>query len=102
MKKNDGKSMAIEMDNCRGHNKHNSVLRLAPQLVEMGFFRWCEFEFYIQGHTKNTCDRTFNQMKLPFHKSDVFSCQQLLDSLGQHENVTIVDATEAIVFYYGK
>jgi hypothetical protein len=53
MKKNAGKSLAVAMDNCGGQNKNNNVLRLAPHLVEMGYFRSCEFYFYIRGHTKN-------------------------------------------------
>jgi hypothetical protein len=33
-----GKSLTIVMDNCGGQNKNNVVLRLAPYLVEMGYF----------------------------------------------------------------
>jgi hypothetical protein len=93
MKNNPGESMAIAMDNWGCQNKNNNVLRLAPHRVEMGFCRQCEFDFYIRGHTKNACDRTFNQMKLRFHKSNVFSYQQLLDSFGQQDNVTIINTT---------
>jgi hypothetical protein len=39
MKNNPGKRLTITMDNCGGQNTHNHVLRLAPYLVEMGFFR---------------------------------------------------------------
>jgi mannitol-1-phosphate/altronate dehydrogenase len=52
----------------------------------------------IRGHTKNACDRTFNQMKLQIHESDVFSYQKLLDSLGEQDKVTILDTTEDMFF----
>jgi hypothetical protein len=58
------------MDNCGGQNKNNVVLRLAPYLVEMGYFLKFEFAFYIRGHTNNTCDRTYNKMKSNYHKND--------------------------------
>jgi hypothetical protein len=36
-----GKSLTIVIDNCGGQNKNNVVLRLAPYLVEMGYFLIC-------------------------------------------------------------
>jgi hypothetical protein len=38
IKNNAGKSLVIAMYNYGGQNKNNNVLRLAPHLVEMGFF----------------------------------------------------------------
>jgi hypothetical protein len=52
--------LTIVMDNCSGQNKKNVVLRLAPYLVEMKYFRTVEFVFYLRGHTKNACDQLFN------------------------------------------
>jgi hypothetical protein len=63
-----GKKLTVAMDNCGGQNNNNVVLRLAPYLVEMGYFKTVVFAFYVRGHTKNTCDRKFNQMKLKYHK----------------------------------
>jgi hypothetical protein len=63
-----GKKLTIAMDNCGGQNKNNVVLCLTPYLVEMGYFKIVVFAFYVRGHTKNACDRTFNQMKLEYHK----------------------------------
>jgi hypothetical protein len=54
-----GKKLVLAMDDCGGQDKNNVFLHLAHDLVEMGLF--CTAEF---GHTKNACDRTFNQMKL--------------------------------------
>jgi hypothetical protein len=102
MKNNAGKSLAVAMDTCGGHNKNNNVLRLAPHLVEMGYFRSCEFDFFIRGHTNNACDLLFNHTKIRFHKSDVYSYKNLLEILGAQENVTIIDATEDLFLDYGK
>jgi hypothetical protein len=97
-----GKGQAIAMDDCGGHNKNNNILGLAPHLVEMGFFQNCEFDFYIRGRPKHARDRTFNQMKLQSHKSDVCSYQQFVYFPRKQDNVTIMDATAALFFYYEK
>lgn len=101
MKGNPGKRLTIAMDNCGGQNKNNHVLRLAAYLVEMKFFLEVEFVFYVRGHTKNACDRMFNQMKLRFHKQDIFTYKQALDALGKQDNVTMIDATEGMFKNYG-
>jgi hypothetical protein len=82
MKNNADKSLAVAMDNYGGQNKNNNALRLAPHLVEMGYFRSCEFDFYIRGHTKNACDRLFNQMKIRFLKRDMYSYKNILEIIG--------------------
>jgi hypothetical protein len=102
MKNNAGKSPAVVMDNFGGQKKSNNVLRLAPHLVEMRYFRSCEFDYYIRVHTKNVGDRLFNQMKIRFHKRDVYSYKNLLEILGTQENVTIIDAKEELFLDYGK
>jgi hypothetical protein len=96
-----GKKLTIAMDNCSGQNKNNVVLRLALYLVEMKYFRTVEFVFYIRGHTKNACDRMFNQMKLKYHKQDIFSWSKAIATLGVKEHVLIVDAKESMFKDYG-
>jgi hypothetical protein len=76
-----GKKLTIAMDNCGGQNKNNVVLRLALYLVEIKYFLTVEFIFSIRGHTKNACDRMFIQMKLKYHKKDIFSWSQALETL---------------------
>jgi hypothetical protein len=61
------------MDNCGGQNKNNFFLRLAPHLVEMGYFLKVKFAFYILVQAKNTRDRTFNHMKLKYYNKGVFT-----------------------------
>ena len=85
-----GKRLACIFDNCSGQNKNNTVLRLAVYLVECGFFHEVEIIFYIRGHTKNACDRTFNLMKKIYHKSQVWTYSMLCDVIGQQEDVTVV------------
>jgi hypothetical protein len=93
--------LTIAMDNCGGQNKNNAVLRLAPYLVEMGYFLTVEHVFYIRGHTKNACDRMLNQMKLKFHRSEIFSWGQAIETLNIKEHVTIVDAQKSHFKDYG-
>jgi hypothetical protein len=79
---NAGKSLDVAMENCGGQNTNNNVLRLAPHLAEMGYFRSYEFDLYIRGHTKNACDRLFNQMKIRFLKRDMYSYKNILEIIG--------------------
>jgi hypothetical protein len=50
------KTLNIVMDNWGGQKKNNYVLRLAPYLVEMGYFEEVNFIFLVVGHTKNVAD----------------------------------------------
>jgi hypothetical protein len=100
-KGNPGKSLTVEMDNCGVRNKNNAVLHLTPYLVEMSYFLKVEFAFYMHGHTQNACDGTFNQLKLKYHKKDVFTWQQALDTLNIKENVNVVNTKEECFKDYG-
>jgi hypothetical protein len=72
-----GKRLSIIMDNCGGQNKNKYVLRLALLLAELKYFLTVELIFYIRGHTKNACDRLFNQLKKRWHKRQVFTMTQV-------------------------
>jgi hypothetical protein len=96
-----GVKLTIAMDNCGGQNKKNVVLRLAPYLVEMKYFCTVEFVFDVRGHTKNACDRMFNQTKLKYHKKYIFSWIQAIETLGVKENVNTVDANDSTFQDYG-
>jgi hypothetical protein len=96
-----GKSLTIVIDNCGGQNKNNVVLRLALYLVEMGYFLKVEFAFYIRGHTKNACDRTYNQMKSKYHKKDILKWEQALQTINIKEHVNVVDTKEDVFKDYG-
>ncbi len=73
-----GKRLSIVMDNCGGQNKNNFVLCVALWLVELKYFKSVEFIFYIRGHTKNACDRLFNQLKLWWHEVCLLFCSNFL------------------------
>jgi hypothetical protein len=63
-----GKQLQIIMDNCGGQHKNKLALGLALMLVELQHFHVVELLFYIRGHTKNACNRLFNQLKKRWHK----------------------------------
>jgi hypothetical protein len=83
-----GNELTIVMDNCTGQNKNRMVLRLAPLLVELGYFKKVDFVFLVRGHTKNICDRYFALMKKFFHRSQVYSYSDLISILNKQEHVT--------------
>ena len=91
-----GSELNIVMDNCGGQNKNNHVLLLAPYLVELGYFKTVNMTFLVVGHTKNVCDRRFNNLKHDYHKSQVFTLEQAVDILSKSSYVTVwpVDPTQ--------
>ncbi len=50
-----GAKLNIVFDNCSGQNKNNTVLKLVPYLVEMGYLKKVNFIFLVVGHTKKRC-----------------------------------------------
>ena len=58
--------LILIFDNCPGHNKNNTVLRLGLCFAAMKIFRSVEIVFVIKGHTKNEFDRLFNLVKKKF------------------------------------
>jgi hypothetical protein len=55
------------------------VIRLAPFLVEKGYFEEVQFVFLVVGHTKNVADRLFNICKHRYCKCNIFTMGQLKD-----------------------
>ena len=88
--------LSIVMDNCAGQNKNKMVLRLALMLVEVKYFKRVEFIFYVKGHTKNTCDRMFNLLKLRYHASNVYTMDMLHETLNEVEAVTFEIVTSKV------
>jgi hypothetical protein len=72
-----GMELNIVFDNCPGQNKNHHVLWLVPYLIEMGYFKEVNFIFLVVGHTKNSADRRFNNLKMRFRKSNVTSFGKL-------------------------
>jgi hypothetical protein len=78
------KCLNVVMDNCPGQNKNNYVLRLAPYLVEKGFFQEVRFIFLVVGHTKNVADRLFNILKKLYRTQNIFTMGMMLKAMS-HE-----------------
>jgi hypothetical protein len=96
-----GKQLSIIFDNCGGKNKNNFVLHLALWPVECSFFKKVEI-FYIRGHIKNACDRLFNQLKLHYHKKQIFPMGQMIESLNSSANITFKGASATNFFDHGE
>ncbi|KAG7353955.1 hypothetical protein IV203_003311 [Nitzschia inconspicua] len=84
-----GRELNVVMDNCAGQNKNNHVLLLAPYLVEMGYFHTVNMLFLVAGHTKNFCDRRFNNLKTEYHDAQVFTFDQAVAILGSSKHVNV-------------
>ena len=82
------KRLTLVFDNCTGQNKNISVIRLGLYLVEIEIYKEVEILFYVVGHTKNTCDRLFSNMKHRCHKSTIYTMSQLDDVLNTCDLVT--------------
>jgi hypothetical protein len=83
-------SLTVIFDNCGGQNKNNVMLRLAPYLVEKGFFKEVTIAFYVCGYTKNVCDRLFNKLKLRYDKQNVYTVHQVIKVMNSQPNVTAI------------
>jgi len=81
--------LTVVFDNCTGQNKNNTVLKLVPYYVEMGYFQEVEFLFLIVGHTKNACDRYFNQLKRLSRRENTYTMEEMYERLADCEDVTI-------------
>ena len=82
--------MNIIFDNCSGQNKNNTVLKLPPWLIAMGFFKKVNFIFLVVGHTKNAADRLFNSLKCEYHKKNLFTMDSLVAALDVSDSVTVI------------
>ena len=75
--------LSIVMDNCGGQNKNNHVLRLAPYLIEKGYFYIVEFQFLVAGHTKNEADKRFNNLKQGYRHKNIYTMDQLVKTCNE-------------------
>jgi hypothetical protein len=89
-----GKELNVVFDNCPGQNKNHHVLWLVPYLIEMGYFETVNFIFLVVGHTKNAADRRFNNLKMIYRKSNVYTFNQLVDVCGRSPHVTVVPVVD--------
>jgi hypothetical protein len=92
--KKTGKELTIIMENCAGQNKNRMVLQLANYLVEANYFEKVSFVFYIVGHTKNGCDRWFNTLKKNYCRRNIYSFNQLINSMKTNPNINVTITKE--------
>jgi hypothetical protein len=83
----------IIMDNCTGQNKNGTIIKLAAYMCEMGWFNRVNLFFLMKGHTKNSCDRMFNLLKIRWHCANVCTYQQSLEILNGDDQVTVIDTS---------
>jgi hypothetical protein len=96
------KELNLVMDNCGGQNKNRYVLRLAPLLVERRFYRHVNIIFLVAGHTKNAADRLFNLLKIQYRKKQVFTMEQLQQTLDLNQYISCVKVESDEFYDFGK
>jgi len=92
------KELNLVFDNCGGQNKNNMVLRMLLLLVKRGIAKIARAIFLVRGHTKNDCDRMFNQMKKIYRKSNIYSVEGLMTAVGVHPDVQPLQVLEFFDF----
>ncbi len=95
-----GGELNIIFDNCSGQNKNNTVLMLAMWLKAMGYFASVNFIFLIVGHTKNATDRLFNSLKHEYRKQNLYTMEDLINSLNKSDRVTVIPTVAKDFFDY--
>ena len=80
--------LSIVADNCGGQNKNRIVLRFLMWLVEVGYFPKIRLIFLVKGHTKNSCDRLFNLLKINYHRLNIYTYDQLVNVINKNEFIT--------------
>jgi len=95
-----GGELNIIFDNCSGQNKNNTVLKLAMWLKAMGYFKCVNFIFLIVGHTKNAADRLFNSLKHEYRKKNLYTMEELIESLNVSTHVTVIPTRPEDFFDY--
>jgi hypothetical protein len=59
----------------------------------MGYCKNTQGWFLVRSHTKNPCDRRFNELKLKYNKKNTYTMDQLMATLNFGENVTAIKVT---------
>ena len=85
----EGGELNIIFDNCSGQNKNNTVLRQAPWIAELGYFKSVNFIFLVVGHTKNAADRLFNVLKKEYRGNNIFTFGNFVSKLDTSASVTV-------------
>ncbi len=84
-----GGELNIIFDNCSGQNKDNTVLKLPAWLMAVGYFKEIHFIFLVVGHMKDATDRLFNLLKQEYQKQNLFTFDELVQTLDKSSSLTI-------------
>ena len=76
-------------DNCGGQNKNKIVIRFLMWLVENKIFPVVRIFFLVKGHTKNAADRMFNLLKNHYHRTNIYTYDDLHKTLDKNKHVTV-------------
>jgi hypothetical protein len=71
-----------------------------PYLVEAGYFKAVNFIFLVVGHTKNACDRRFNNVKQMYNKSNVYSFDMCVEICNKSDHCTILPVQDGDFYDY--
>ena len=84
------KEINLVFDNCSGQNKNRMVLRLLFFMVKLKMCCTARAIFLVRGHTKNDCDRMFNQMKKLYWRQNIYTPNDLIQALNKGKQVDAV------------
>ena len=88
-----GSELNVILDNCLGQNKNNTVLRMAVWMMAMNYFKEVNFIFLVVGNTKNAADRLFKSLKDGYRRQNLFTFQDLVETLNKPLVVTVHPAS---------
>ena len=77
----------ILVDNCGGKNKNNAIIRFLNMINEGVLFGIYNLYLYIQVHTKNDRDHTFNSLKVMYRKQNFITFDKCCGILNTINNV---------------
>jgi hypothetical protein len=97
-----GGELNVIFNNCSGQNKNNTMLRMAAWMMVMNYFKEVNFIFLVVGHTKNAADRLFNSLKDEYRRQNLFTFQDLVETLNKLSVVTIHPASSEDFLDYKK
>ena len=77
------KHLVIGADNCTGQNKNKAMIKFCMWLHESGYIDKVTLLFLIKGHTKNDCDRKFNELKMKQNNKNIWDAKSLDAALSE-------------------
>ncbi|KAE9315805.1 hypothetical protein PF008_g19165 [Phytophthora fragariae] len=69
-------TFTLYADNCTGQNKNKAVMMYFRWLVNAGYLEEANVKFFVKGHTKNSCDRAFGQIKRKYNRNECWTVAQ--------------------------